>query len=89
MDRLQLARQEVIHSLNVDISNGQAAMNRCQRWHDCSAMSDLCTGLLCQVSDVQNQTLDTVFARQVLSISSYATLPAVLPLCRRALLHCS
>lgn len=89
MDRLHLVRQEISHSLQL-ASHEQSAVKRCQRWHDCSAMSEVCTGLLCQVSDVQYQTFDEVFARQVLSIDSNAALYAViLFLCQRAVLLCS
>lgn len=74
MDRLYLARQEVLRSYDADPASHEQSVlvERHQRWRDCSAMSELCTGLLCQVSDVQNQTRDKVFARQVLCTSYYA-----------------
>ena len=74
MDRLQLVRQEISRSLHSDAFHEQSALKRSQRWHDCSAISEVCLGLLCRVSDVQQQTFDKVFARQVLFISSNATL---------------
>lgn len=92
MDRLYLARQEVLRSYDADPASHErsAQVERHQRWRNCSAMSELCTDLLCQVSDVQNQTLDKVFARQVMYPNFYVWLLVLVQvLCQRALLCCS
>lgn len=92
MDRLYLARQEVLRSYDADpVSHEQSAqVERYHRWRDFSAMSELCTDLLCHVSALQNQTFDKVFARQVLCTGYYAWLPVLVQvLCQRAVLCCS
>ena len=93
LDRLQLARQGVYRSYDADImSNVQSALvERGQRWQDCSAVSQLCAGLSCDVSEIQDLTVDRVFARQVLLFTCSVDLPPphlyrILP---EALVHCS
>ncbi|KAL3144053.1 hypothetical protein ABBQ32_003853 [Trebouxia sp. C0010 RCD-2024] len=67
VDRLQLVRQEISRFLKDDATPSlqSAQVNRRQRWHDCSAMSELCAQFACHVSEVQTGTFDTVFARQL------------------------
>lgn len=72
VDRLQLARQEILRFSRDGTSASRvqsAQLERRQRWQDCSAMSETCAGLFCSVSDVQRRTFDQVFARQVRSTS--------------------
>ena len=61
--QLHLARQEALRTCGEKHAN---LSTRCQRWDGCLGASTYCAQLSRSVSDVQDETADRVFARQVL-----------------------